>query len=185
MIHADVLGERARLSPGKTALVFVPTGERFTYGELNAGRRRAAALLRDRLGLAKGDRVGLLAHNRVEYVDLFFAAAKTGIVLVPLGTRLTPHELAFIAGDAGLSALVYGGEFAETVGALRAESAVPLGIALDAPAAADDLSWAAELAALPDGALRRGPAATARTSTPSSTRAGRPASRRASWSRTG
>ena len=136
VIHADVLGERARLSPEKTALVFVPTGERFTYRELNARAERAAALLRDRLGLAKGDRVGLLAHNRVEYVDLFFAAAKTGIVLVPLGTRLTPHELAFIAGDAGLSALVYGGEFAETVAALRAESAIPLGIALDAPAAA-------------------------------------------------
>ncbi|MBK9088359.1 MAG: AMP-binding protein [Holophagales bacterium] len=155
MIHADVLGERARLSPGKTALVFVPTGERFTYRELNARAERAAALLCDRLGLVKGDRVGLLAHNRVEYVDLFFAAAKTGLVLVPLGTRLTPHELAFIAEDAGLSALVYGGEFAETVTALRAESAVPLGIALDGPAPGGDLSWAAELAGLPNAPFAR------------------------------
>lgn len=155
MIHADVLGERARLSPGKTALVFVPTGERFTYSELNARAERAAAFLSDRLGLAKGDRVGLLAHNRVEYVDLFFATAKTGIILVPLGTRLTPRELAFIAQDAGLSALVYGGEFAETVVGVRAESTVPLGIALDAPAGSGDLHWAAELAALPEARFAR------------------------------
>ncbi len=155
MIHADVLGERARLSPGTTALVFVPTGERFTYGELNARAERAAALLRDRLGLAKGERIGLLAHNRVEYVDLFFAAAKTGIILVPLGTRLTPHELAYIARDAGLAALVYGEEFTGIADALRAESAVSLGIALDTPATAGDLFWVAELSALPEAPFER------------------------------
>ncbi len=155
MIHADVLGERARLSPGKTALVFVPTGERFTYRELNARAERAAVFLCDRLDLAKGDRVGLLAHNRVEYVDLFFAAAKAGVVLVPLGTRLTPRELAFIVGDAGLSALVYGEGFAETVAALREETDVPRWIALDAPAAAGDLSWAAELQQPPDRPFER------------------------------
>ncbi len=185
MIHADVLGERARLSPGKTALVFVPTGERFTYSELNARAERAAAFLCDRLGLAKGDRVGLLAHNRVEYVDLFFAAAKTGIILVPLGTRLTPHELAFIVQDAGLSALVYGGEFAETV--------------VGAPCRGDGSarnrarrsrrerrSLIGPTSSPRSPRLRsRGRAATARTSTPSSTRAGRRASRRESWSRTG
>lgn len=155
MIHADVLGERARLSPEKCALVFVPTGERFRYRELDARATRVAAFLRDRLGLVKGDRVALLAHNRVEYVDLFFAAAKAGLVLVPLGTRLTPHELAFIVRNADVSALVYGGDFVETVAALRDEATVPRRIALDAPAAEGDLSLAAELAALPDAPFER------------------------------
>jgi len=155
VIHADVLGERARLSPEKRALVFVPTGERFAYRELNARAERVAAFLRDRLGLTKGDRVALLASNRVEYVDLFFAAAKTGIVLVPLGTRLTPHELAYIVRDADVSALVYGGDFAETVAALRAEAEVPRRIALDVPSAEGELSLAAELAALPAAPFAR------------------------------
>ena len=155
MIHADLLGERARLSPEKCALVFVSTGERFTYRALNARAERVAAFLRDGLGLAKGDRVALLAHNRVEYADLFFAAAKAGLVLVPLGTRLTPHELAFIVRNADISALVYGGEFAETVAGLRAEAAVPRRIALDAPAADGDLHLAAALAALPDVSFER------------------------------
>jgi fatty-acyl-CoA synthase len=155
VIHADVLGERARLSPGKTGLVFVPTGERFTYRELNGRAEKAAALLRDRLGLAKGDRVGLLAHNRVEYIDLFFAAAKAGLVLVPFGTRLTPHELAFIANDAGLSVLVYGGEFADVAATLRAEAHVPRGIALDASSSSSDLSWTHELASLSESPFER------------------------------
>ena len=155
MIHADVLGERARLSPERCALVFVPTGERFSYSALNARAERVAAFLRDRLGLMKGDRVALLARNRVEYVDLFFAAAKAGLVLVPLGTRLTPHELAFIVRNADVSALVYGGDFAETVAAVRTEAAVPRRVALDDPAAVGDLSWRAELAALPDAPFER------------------------------
>jgi Acyl-CoA synthetases (AMP-forming)/AMP-acid ligases II len=103
----------------------------------------------------KGDRVALLAHNRVEYVDLLFAAAKTGLVLVPLGTRLTPHELAFIVRNADVSALLYGGDYAETVGALRAEADVPRRIALDSPSAPGDLCLAAELAARTDEPFER------------------------------
>jgi len=48
--------------------------------------------------LAPGDRVALLAHNRVEFLDIFFAAAKSGVILVPLGTRLTVHEIEYIVG---------------------------------------------------------------------------------------
>ncbi len=43
---------------------------------------------------------------------------RSGVILVPLGTKLTPHEIEFIAKDAGLRGFVYAGEFAETVRAL-------------------------------------------------------------------
>lgn len=43
MIPGDLLGERARLTPDKTALVHVPTGERLTYGELDARAAQATA----------------------------------------------------------------------------------------------------------------------------------------------
>ena len=46
----------------------------------------------------------ILAHNCVEYLDAFFAAGKTGIVLVPLSTRLTVAELENILCDADASA---------------------------------------------------------------------------------
>jgi fatty-acyl-CoA synthase len=106
MLHGDLLGERARLTPGKLALVDVSTGGRFTWHDLDVRAVRAARVLRESLRLAKGDRVGLLAGNRVEYVDLFFATAKAGVVLVPLGTRLTPAELTHIVRDSGMRALI-------------------------------------------------------------------------------
>ena len=150
MLHGDVLGERARLTPGTVALVDVATGCRYSYAELDARATRAARWLREGLGLARGDRFGLLAHNRVEYLDLFFAAAKCGCVIVPLGTRLTAHELALIVGDSGMRVLVYAGAFAQTVTALRALVAVGRAPALDAPADANDADYAAGLAAVPD-----------------------------------
>lgn len=131
MISGDVLGERARLSPAKTALVDVAAGRRFTYAELNSRAKAAARGLTEGLGLAKGDRVALLAHNRVEFLDVFFAAAKAGFVLVPLSTRLTPHELAGIMEDASPRALIYGAGFEETVRDLLGKGVGVRGVALD------------------------------------------------------
>ena len=134
MITADVLGERARLSPGRTALVSVADGVRYSYRDLDRRAHLLASGWVDRCGFAPGDRVGLLAHNRVEFIDAFFAAAKSGIILVPLGTRLTAREIAFIGQDAGLRGFMYGREFAATTRSLRDELAVERWIALDEPA---------------------------------------------------
>ena len=40
------------------------------------------------LGLKKGDRVAVLAYNAVEWVEIYIAAAKAGLVAVPLNFRL-------------------------------------------------------------------------------------------------
>jgi len=148
MISADVLGERARLTPDAPALVVVDPPLRLSYRELEERARRAALVLRE-LGAAPDDRVALLAHNRVEFLDLFFAAGKGACVLVPLGTRLTAHEIAPILADSGARMVVYGGEFATLVESLRAlpeAAAVATWIALDAPLAPGDRPFA-ELAA--------------------------------------
>jgi len=134
MLHADVLGERARLTPDKTALVCVPGGDRYTYGELSARVDRLMALLRDVCGFGAGDRLALLAHNRVEYIDAFFAAARSGIILVPLGTRLTAHEIGYILADAGVGGVIYDGAFTGVVRSLALTTSVERWIALDEPA---------------------------------------------------
>jgi len=118
----DLLGERARLMPDKEALVFVPTGERLSYAELDARAEAWARLWVESWGLAKGDRVALLAHNSIEFVAAYFAAGKSGVVLVPLSTRGTAHELAPILGDAAPRRLIYEEGFAETVADLRASA---------------------------------------------------------------
>src|SRR5688572_30786548 len=109
MFDGDLLAERARVTPDKLALIVVETGERLTYAELNERADRAAETLRS--VLAPGDRFGLLAYNCVEFIELFFAAAKAGVIAVPLSTRATEHELKHIATDCDMRVLFYGDEF--------------------------------------------------------------------------
>ena len=63
MNAADLLSQRARLTPNREALVELHTGRRFTYAELNARANRLANLMHTRLGVGKGDRVSILAHK--------------------------------------------------------------------------------------------------------------------------
>ncbi|HEV2847150.1 MAG TPA: class I adenylate-forming enzyme family protein, partial [Thermoanaerobaculia bacterium] len=144
MIAGDLLGERARLTPDKTALVYIPTGERLTYAELNARAERIARIWWG-LGVRKGDRFALLADNRIEFLDAFFAAPKAGVILVPLGTRLTPQELAGILEHARPAGLFYGGEHAETVKALADLVELDHWVSLDDLAdLPEDSSWVSE-----------------------------------------
>jgi len=77
MLHADLLGERTRLTPLSLALVDVSTGVRMSYAQLNARAEACARVLVHTLGLRKGDRLGLLSHNSVEFLDFVFAVLFT------------------------------------------------------------------------------------------------------------
>ncbi|WP_254863584.1 AMP-binding protein [Halovivax gelatinilyticus] len=89
----DWSGRRASLSPDRTAIVDEGTGESFTYADLDRRANRTARLL-DAYDVADGERVALVSRNRIETIDLFCAAGKTGGVLAPLSYRLAPPELA-------------------------------------------------------------------------------------------
>ncbi|MGO9346220.1 MAG: AMP-binding protein, partial [Terriglobales bacterium] len=111
MITGDILGERARLSPDGVALIHVPTRRQFTYAELDRRALQCARVWTDLCHLVPGDRVCILSENRVEYVDAFWAAGKSGIILVPLGTRSTAHELQQILADCGPRCLMYSSRY--------------------------------------------------------------------------
>lgn len=115
MHAADLLTKRAELTPQREALLALANGRRYTYAELNARANRAANFLRDRLGVQKGDRVSILAHNSVVYVDLLYGLMKIGAVFAPLNWRLAPAELAYIVNDLQPSVLLVGPEFEQTL----------------------------------------------------------------------
>jgi fatty-acyl-CoA synthase len=151
VICADIIGERCRLSPDRIAVVDVATGARHGYREMD---RRAAATARAwlyGLGLKQGDRIGLLSGNRLEFIDAFFAAAKSGVILVPLGTRLTAAELAVIVSDCELSALVYDAEHAESVRELATRVDVGRLVPLDEENGGGELTWHGLLASIGEG----------------------------------
>jgi fatty-acyl-CoA synthase len=131
VIAGDLLGERTRLTPDKLALVYAATGERFTYTQLNERAVRCALVWTHVLKLRKGDRIGILAQNCVEYVEAFAAAGKTGVILVPLNTRLTGQELEAIVRDSGMRALMYESQFADVVAAMKASVEVESYVVLD------------------------------------------------------
>ena len=62
-------------------------------------------------GLAPGDRCAVLARNAIEYVLLYVAASRAGVVLVPLNPRSTVAEWDQVVADAAAMLLVLGPGF--------------------------------------------------------------------------
>jgi acyl-CoA synthetase (AMP-forming)/AMP-acid ligase II len=75
-----------------------------TYAALDAGCDAVAAGLAGR-GLGPGDRVGILALNRTEYIEALYGTMRAGAIPVPLNIKLPAESLAFIARDANLALL--------------------------------------------------------------------------------
>ena len=132
MITGDILGERARLTPAAVALIHVPTHRQFTYAQLDRRALQCARVWTDQLSLRPGDRVCILSENRVEYVDAFWAAGKSGIIFVPLGTRSTAHELQQILADCGPRCLMYSARYEGPAKELRQLVPFEHSISLDA-----------------------------------------------------
>ncbi len=111
MYVGDWLGKRDLLTPDRLALVDDASGCRYTYRQLNERANRLASALRSRCGIAKGDRIAVLARNRIELLDLLFAAGKLGAILVPFNWRLVQRELSYLMRDCGARMLVTGPEY--------------------------------------------------------------------------
>ncbi|MFI7355294.1 fatty acyl-CoA synthetase [Streptomyces avidinii] len=77
----------------------------WTYAELDAAVSTGAAVLRERYGLAVGDRVATFAHNCDAYLIAYLACARAGLTHVPVNQNLTGEDLAYIL-DNSASALV-------------------------------------------------------------------------------
>jgi fatty-acyl-CoA synthase len=106
----------ASLQPRKAAIVFEDSV--FTYQQLNSQANRISHLLLE-MGIQKGDRVAVLLYNSNVYIEIYFALAKIGAVLVPLNFRLTKTELEFILKDSGSGTLIFGPDFTETVSSIK------------------------------------------------------------------
>ena len=85
MIYTDSVGRAARFYPERAA--FSSGGRRQTFQELHARVGRIASALAER-GFNKGDRLALLLPNELEFVELIYACAWLGLIVIPLNTRL-------------------------------------------------------------------------------------------------
>jgi len=99
----QMLSVHTRLHPDRIGVRDLERSMTFT--EWNRRACRLANALRG-LGLRKGDRVAVLAYNCVEWAEIYAAAAKAGIVAVPINFRLIANEVAFVVEDAEAAAVI-------------------------------------------------------------------------------
>lgn len=130
----DWIRHHADNRPGKEAVRELGTGRSFTYRELDR-RADAMAAYFASLGIRRGDRVGVLAHNGVEYFDVQSACARTGAICVLLNWRLTVSELEYIVNDSSPTLLVHDVSFAESAGELRHRCGIAALLEIDGGAA--------------------------------------------------
>jgi len=110
MVLGDILRSNVKRNPDKTALVY--GNERYSYRQLSDRVNRLSNAFR-KMGLRKGDRLCFMSHNCPEFVETLFAAAKCGIVFVPISFRFLGPEILYILNNADAKALVISTEYQE------------------------------------------------------------------------
>ena len=101
-MHPRDFGTRSDQRP---ALIMAGTGEAIGFAELDARANRVSHLLRA-YGLAPGDRVAIWLENHVRWSELCWGAHNAGLLYVPVSTRLTVEEAAYIVRDSGAMLVV-------------------------------------------------------------------------------
>lgn len=125
VLISDWLAQRARLSPDRLALLI--DDERWSFAELEQQVTQRAQSLQH-LGVARGDRVAVLAGDCLGYVELVHALPRIGAIMVPLNTRLSAAEIDALLDQSGATILFHDEQHAQPAAALKrhSRSIVPL-----------------------------------------------------------
>ncbi len=108
----EILPKAIRLWPKKEAVVC--GNVRLSYEEF--GKRVASFCnVLKRLGLKKGERIGIIHENCHRFLEAYFSAAHIGAILVPINIRLSPAEMKMIIEDSGLRLLIVQDKFKEQI----------------------------------------------------------------------
>ncbi|MDN3016118.1 AMP-binding protein [Paenibacillus sp. BSR1-1] len=108
MNAVELIKRGARFYPNHTSVIF--QGEKLTFNQVFRNSNRLANSLLN-LGLKKGDRVAFLLANSLQSVEIDFALLLTGIIKVPLNTRLSEEEHIHMIKETEAKALLYTEEF--------------------------------------------------------------------------
>ncbi len=118
----EIVAAHARLQPHKIGAR--DSRRTLTFAQWNS---RACGLANALLGLGlkQGDRVAVLAYNRVEWMEIYIGLAKAGLVAVPVNFRLVTPEIRYIVEHCESRALIVQDELASQVDGLRGTLAIP------------------------------------------------------------
>ena len=106
--------------PDKPAYIMAASGETVTYAELDARANQGARLLRS-LGLSRGDGIAVMMDNSPRYLEIMWAAERSGVYCTCLSSKLTAEEAEYIIRDGDCRVLIA----SKGIGAV-ADALVPL-----------------------------------------------------------
>lgn len=101
-MHPGAIAEK---TPDKAAYIMAPSGETVTYRQLDDRSNQLAQLLRQR-GLGPGDVIAIFMENNARYLEMCWAAQRSGLYYTAISSRLTAPEVAYIAKDCGARAFL-------------------------------------------------------------------------------
>ena len=140
-----ILSKRAVLTPERIAIRF--EGQPITYKVLNEETNRLANVFQGK-GLHKGDRIAVDLMNCPEFIACYMAAAKLGLIFVPLNFRLVSRELEYQLNQCQCRLLIFHEPFKDRIEPIRNRVAVEKGkfICLSTTPEAEpvDSDWAAD-----------------------------------------
>ncbi len=119
-MHADAprgLAGIARVDPGRVALVL--GDRRMTFGELDRAANAMAHAFAPHAS-HPGDRVAVMMGNSTDTFAVWHGVTRLGALVVPVSTRLTESEVAYIVEDSGARLLVHDGAPGAAAAAARA-----------------------------------------------------------------
>jgi long-chain acyl-CoA synthetase len=118
-LFGDVIYRNAWFFPERDA--FILGDRRITFEQYNNRVNSLIHALRA-MGLRKGDVVGVLSWNCLEYMDVYGACEKAGFILAPFSARLSTNDFSYMIKDSGASVLFVGSEFTEMISYMKADT---------------------------------------------------------------
>src|SRR6478672_5026371 len=129
MTHPSI---HAHTYPNKIAYQMAGTGKAITYRELDELSNQGAQLFRS-LGLKAGDHIALLMENRLAFMEICWAAQRSGLYYTAISRYLKQDEIDYIIADCGAKVVITSPKCFEQVKGLVGQTTGPLLYMMDEP----------------------------------------------------
>ncbi len=110
--------KRAIFTPDNIAIIY--EDKAISYREFNLETNKVANFLLKK-GIKKGDRIAVVLYNCVEFLTIYMAAAKLGVIFVPLNFRLVAPELKYQLNRCGCRLAIFHDDFIKNIEPIKNE----------------------------------------------------------------
>src|SRR4030042_1177589 len=112
----DFISIASAICPDRDCVLF--EGKRYTFSQINERSNRLANSLAN-LGIKKGDMVAILQVNCHQFLEIYYAVAKLGAILVRLSVRAKEDEVNYMLNNCGALAIFIGDRYVKMVDTMR------------------------------------------------------------------